>query len=113
MAAIVVTPVQGWKDRRKFLNLPWTIYRHDPHWIPKLRIIERELLGFRHHPFHETAEVATFLASRNGEVCGRVAAIVNHEHNRTHGEKRGFFGFFECIDDADVAGALFDAAQAG
>src|SRR5690606_7396903 len=45
-------------------------------------------------------------------VCGRVAAILNHEHNRVHKENRGFFGFFECRDDQEAANALFDAARA-
>ncbi|MBI2826004.1 MAG: N-acetyltransferase [Planctomycetia bacterium] len=101
-----------WGDRRRFLNLPWSLYRGDPNWVPSLRIVAKELLGYRRHPFHETAEVATFLASRDGELCGRIAAIVNHEHNRTHSERRGFFGFFESIDDPAVSTALFDAARA-
>ena len=52
----------------------------------------------------------TFLARRDGEVVGRIAGIVNHEHNRHFKERRGFFGFFECINDKAVAHALFDAA---
>lgn len=111
MAAVVVTPVKSWGDRRRFLNLPERLYQGDPHWIPRLRIIERELAGYAHHPFHETAEVQTFLARRDGELCGRVAAIINHEHNREHKEQRGFFGFFETIDDAAVSTALLDAVR--
>lgn len=109
---VVVRQVATWGDRRRFLNLPWSLYRGDPNWVPSLRIVAKELLGYRRHPFHETAEVATFLASRDGELCGRIAAIVNHEHNRTHSERRGFFGFFESIDDPAVSTALFDAARA-
>jgi hypothetical protein len=71
----------------------------------------KRLLGWKRHPFHETADVQTFLARRNGVVVGRIAAIVNHEHNRIHCERRGFFGFFECIDDRDVSTALFDACR--
>ena len=113
MAAVVVTPVKSWGDRGQFLNVPERLYKGDPYWIPRLRIIERELAGYPHHPFHETAEVQTFLARRGGEVCGRVAAIVNHEHNREHNEQRGFFGFFETVDDAAVSNALLDAVRDG
>ncbi len=111
MAAVVVRPVTSWGDRRRFLNLPEQLYRGDPYWIPRLRIIEKELVGYKHHPFHETAEVQTFLATRGDEVCGRVAAIINREHNREHKEERGFFGFFETVDDPAVAHALLDAVR--
>jgi len=55
--------------------------------------------------------VQTFLAYRSGEVCGRIAAIVNRGHIERYGEKRGFFGFFECCDDQEAANKLFDAAR--
>jgi GNAT superfamily N-acetyltransferase len=111
MAAVVVRPVNTWGDRRRFLNLPEQLYQNDPFWIPRLRIIEKELAGYAHHPFHETADVQTFLAWRGGKVCGRVAAVVNREHNREHKEQRGFFGFFETVDDAGVASALLDSVR--
>jgi GNAT superfamily N-acetyltransferase len=111
MAAVVVSPVTSWGDRRRFLNLPEQLYRGDPNWVPRLRIMEKELAGYKHHPFHETAEVQTFLARRGGQVCGRVAAIINREHNREHKEERGFFGFFETVNDPAVAHALLDAVR--
>jgi GNAT superfamily N-acetyltransferase len=52
-----------------------------------------------------------FLAERDGAVVGRIGAIVNDNHNKEHEENIGFFGFFECIDDQEVARALFDAAK--
>jgi len=68
------------------------------------------LLSRTKNPFFEHAEAEYFIAERNGEVVGRVAAISNRLHNETHGDKVGFFGFFECIDDQSVADALFEAA---
>ena len=111
MSEVVVKPVGSWFDRQKFINYAWSLYAGDPNWMPPLRINQRELLGYSRHPFHDCAEVQTFLARRNGEVCGRIAAIVNHEHNRVFQEQRGFFGFFESVNDQQVANALFDAAR--
>ena len=60
-------------------------------------------LSRKKNPFFEHAEAEYFLAERNGAVVGRIAAIENRLHNETHGDRVGFFGFFECIDDQDVA----------
>jgi len=69
------------------------------------------MLGWGHHPFFDNAEIVTLLADRDGRAAGRLAVLVNHAHNRKYNEQRGFFGFFECIDDAAVAGELFEAGQ--
>jgi len=70
------------------------------------------MVGYRRHPFYERNEAQTFLASRNGKVRGRIAAILNRGHIERFDEQLGFFGFFECVDDEEVAGRLFDAARA-
>jgi GNAT superfamily N-acetyltransferase len=111
MTNLVVKPVTSRADQKKFVNFPWKLYEGDPNWIPPLLMDHRRLLGYRHHPFHDVAQAQTFLATRGGEVCGRIVAIVNHVHNERAGEKRGFFGFFESLDDQNIANALFDAAR--
>lgn len=111
MPNLVVKPVQTRKEKRQFLELPWQLHRRDPNWIPPLRRNQRELVGYRSHPFYQDAVSQTFLALRDGEPCGRIAAIVYHGHNRCHNEQRGFFGFFDSIDDQEVATGLFDAAR--
>ena len=110
MSQLQIKRAETGYEKKQFLSLPWTIYRDDPHWIPPLRMNQKELLNFKRHPFYDNAEIQTFLAIRNGQPCGRIAAIVNHVHNERHDEKRGFFGFFESIDDSEVATGLFDTA---
>jgi GNAT superfamily N-acetyltransferase len=68
------------------------------------------LLSRSRNPFFEHAEAEYFLAQRDGEVVGRIAGIANRLHNETHDDRVGFFGFFECVDDPEVARALFDSA---
>ncbi|MBA3259033.1 MAG: hypothetical protein H0T68_06150 [Gemmatimonadales bacterium] len=68
------------------------------------------LLSRARNPFFEHAEAEYFLAEQAGEVVGRVAAISNRLHNETHGDRVGFFGFFECTDDQAVADVLLTAA---
>ncbi len=112
MGNIEIQPVMTRKQRKQFLQLPWAIYRDDPYWVPPLQVNQEELLNFRKHPFYDDAEIATFLALRDGVAVGRIAAIINHAHNRRHtNDQRGFVGFFECIHDLDVSHRLFDAAR--
>jgi GNAT superfamily N-acetyltransferase len=68
------------------------------------------LLSRTKNPFFEHAQAEYFIAERDGVVVGRIAAISNRLHNETHGDRVGFFGFFECIDDQAVADALLTAA---
>ncbi len=112
MPQLEVIPVETRRQRKQFFNLPWDLYRGDPNWIPPLRMVQKELLNFRPHPFYDAAEVCHFLALENGKPVGRVAAIINHAHNRWYHEQRGFLGFFESVDDVEVSGKLFDAARA-
>jgi GNAT superfamily N-acetyltransferase len=111
MAQLEVVPVDSRRLRKQFFNLPWDLYRGDPHWIPPIRLVQKELLGFRHHPFYDDAEIRNFLALEDGKPVGRISAIINHAHNRWYHENRGFFGFFESIDNQQVASGLFDAAR--
>ena len=109
-ASYQVSRVNGSKDQSEFLNLAWRIYKDDPNWVPPLRLNIMELVGFRKHPFYDNATIENFLVRKAGLVVGRISAIVNHGHNQRFEEKRGFFGFFECLDDQQAANALFAAA---
>jgi hypothetical protein len=111
MSSLTVKPVQTRREQKQFLELPWEIYRGDKNWVPPLRDNQKELVGYKPHPFYDDAEIQTFLALRDKRPCGRVAAIINRAHNRRYKEERGFFGFFESIDDQEVAAGLFDAAR--
>lgn len=79
--------------------------------MPPLRIAVRDALDKRANPFYRQADRQLFLALRHGRPVGRIAAIENRAHNQFHGDRVGFFGFFESIDDQDVANALFAAAE--
>ncbi|MBQ9127894.1 MAG: N-acetyltransferase, partial [Thermoguttaceae bacterium] len=105
----IVTPVSR-RDKKRFLLLPWEIYKNDPYWIPPLLASEKALVGYAKEPFYERNQIQTFLAVRDGKVVGRIAAILNVGHLERYNDKVGFFGFYESIDDQAVADALFAAA---
>lgn len=109
--SIQITPVSSGADLRAFVELPFRIYRGDPSWVPPLRSDVRWMLDPRKNPFWKHARRELFLARRDGRVVGRVAAIVDEEHNRVHQDRTAFFGFFECTNDPDAARGLLDAAE--
>jgi GNAT superfamily N-acetyltransferase len=110
VTALELTPVVTRQEREAFIALPYALHRADPCWVPMLRRDARALLSRRRNAFFEHAQADYFLARRGERVVGRVAAIHNRRHNETHGDRVGFFGFFECADDPQAARALLDAA---
>jgi GNAT superfamily N-acetyltransferase len=111
MPELEIQLVRTRRQRKQFLQFPWTLYAGDRYWVPPLRSNQKELVGYSPHPFYERNSGQTFLATRGGEVCGRIAAILNQGHNLQYNERRGFFGFFECRDDQEAANGLFDAVR--
>ncbi|MEM6689875.1 MAG: N-acetyltransferase [Planctomycetota bacterium] len=109
---VEVRAVTTRKLQKQFLDLEERLYRGNEHWVPPLWDQRRQLCNFKHHPFYDDAECQAFVAFRHGQPAGRILAIVNHGHNRRHQDKLGFFGFFECENDAEVASALFDQVHA-
>lgn len=110
---IQVRPAQGPKDLEDFIEFPYELHRNLPHWVPPLRLERREFLDPRKNPLFEYAQVQCFLATRDGKVVGTIAAVRNDRYGQFHPEEAhvGFFGLFECIDDPQVAAALFGAAS--
>ena len=99
------------KDLGRFFDVADRIYRGDPNWVPPLRDDVAKVFSPK-NPFFEHAEIQLFVARRGGEDVGRIAAVLDRAHNEFHGERTGFFGFFESENDAAVASALLDAAAA-
>ena len=108
---VTVRPVQSKKDLKTFISIPWKIYANDPNWVPLLKMDMKNILSKEKNPFWKHAEGEYFIAWRDGEPVGTIAAIINHNHNSFHDERTGFFGFFESIEDESVAHALLNAAE--
>jgi hypothetical protein len=108
---VQITAATSRRDVNRFIDVPWRLIdrKQYPQWVPPLRVSVKDVLD-RKNPFYNNAERELFIAYRDGKPVGRIAAIENRAHNEFHGDKVGFFGFFECADDPEAAGALFDAA---
>jgi GNAT superfamily N-acetyltransferase len=95
-------------DSRRFVDFPFKLYKDCPQWVPPLLIDAYMFLNHEKHPFFEHSDADFFVAVRDGEVVGRIAAIENRSYNRYHNKKTANFYLFDCIEDQAVANALFE-----
>ena len=98
---------------KDFITFPWTarIYENDPAWIPPIIRDQKNLFDRRKGYFFEIGEAEFFLAYKNSSLVGRITAQVNHLYENKYNNDTGFFGFFEAVNDPEVACALFDTAS--
>lgn len=109
--SLVLEPITDKKGIMTLIEFPFKLYQGDQQWVPPLIEERRDFLDPRKNPFFEHARVQLFLARRDGEVVGTIGAVVDDNHNQVHNERAGGFGFFEAIDDQQVADALLGAAE--
>lgn len=110
MSAIEVSEVSSRRERNAFIKFPWRIYANDPAWVPPLIIERKGFIDRRHHPFYKHGDAALFLARKNGEIVGRIMASDDPNYNSLHQSNAGCFGLFECVNDRNIAAALFERA---
>jgi len=113
MHTIKIREVSGKKGTYEFIDVLWKIcnQKEYPQWVPPLRLSVYENLDTEKNPFYKRAQLQMFIAEKDGKPVGRIAAIENKGHNEFYNDKTGFYGFFECINDQEVANALFQAAE--
>lgn len=106
-----VSAVRGWFEKEAFLKLPWRFYRGDPAWVPPMLFDVRKQTDPKRGDFFQHSQAEFFLARRGREIVGRIAAMHNRRHLAANPDGAGFFGFFECEDNADTARALLETAE--
>jgi len=94
-------------DVRRFIDFPFALYADCPQWVPPLRADVRTMLNPDKHPFYEHSEADFFIAVQGGKDVGRIAALENKPYNAYHDVRQAQFYLFECVDDQEVANALF------
>jgi hypothetical protein len=98
-------------DLRRFIELPYRLYRDDPVWVPPLRTEQRKQVDRRRNPMLDHCTLEFFLAEDGGETVGRVAAFVDHLAIRHWGEPVGLFGSYECANDVGASRMLLESAR--
>jgi GNAT superfamily N-acetyltransferase len=111
VSKVEISEVSSRRERNAFIKFPWRIYANDPAWVPPLIIERKAFLDPKRHPFYRHGDAALFLARKNGEIVGRIMASDDPNYNSLHQSNVGCFGLFECINNRDVAAALFERAE--
>jgi GNAT superfamily N-acetyltransferase len=102
--------VESSSDLNTFIKVPFDIYRDDPNWVPPLITERKDFFNKSKNPFFRSAKTRLFLARKNSKYVGRIAICVNYSYNEFHEVNTGFFGFFDCVEDYEVAELLFKVA---
>lgn len=108
--AVIIKPVQTKEDKLRFVKSQWNFYKNDKNWVPPLIADRMKLLDTEKNPFYQHSQIQLWTAEDNGQIVGRIGAIINDNHLKIHNDKTGFWGFFECVNDQNVANQLFDTA---
>ena len=93
---------------RRFIKIQFDLYANHPQWVPPLFMDAEMQLNREKHPYYEHSDADFFIAERDGRDVGRIAALENRHFNEYHGTREAEFYLFDCIDDLEVAGALFE-----
>jgi hypothetical protein len=111
MSGIRVVDVQTQRDRKAFVKFPMRLFADCPYYVPPLIVEELATLSPKKNPAFEMAEARLFLAYKGDEIVGRVAAILSHAANGKNQTKNVRFGWFDSINDLEVASGLLEAVE--
>jgi GNAT superfamily N-acetyltransferase len=95
---------------RRFVHFPFRVYAEHELWVPPILIDVHTRLNRSKHPFYEHSDADFFLAVREQDVVGRMAVMENKPYNDYHDKRQAQFYYFECVQDLEVANALFERA---
>ncbi|WP_179344824.1 GTP cyclohydrolase [Winogradskyella ursingii] len=100
------------KELRTFVKFPFQLYKDSKFWVPPIIRQELETFNKEKNPIFKDAEARFFLAYKNDQVVGRVAAIINWLEVDKQQIKKMRFGWFDFIDDLDVSKSLMEKVEA-
>lgn len=109
--SIEIKEVKTRRELRKFVNFPELLYKDNPYYVPPLVFDQMDTLDQKKGAAQEFCDSKLYLAYKDGKLAGRVAAIVNKLANKQWDHKEVRFGWYDFIDDPQVARALMDKVE--
>ncbi|NOZ46871.1 MAG: hypothetical protein GXO79_08815 [Chlorobi bacterium] len=108
---LTIKEISGKRDLKKFIKFQYKLYRGNKYYVPPLLISELDTLLPAKNPAYEFCEAKFWLAYSNNKIVGRIAGIINHKYIETWDKKQARFSWFDCIEDENVAFALFETVE--
>lgn len=109
--AVIIKEVQTRSELRKFVNFPEKLYRDNPYYVPPIVFDQMDTLDQKKGAAQEFCDSKLYLAYKDGELVGRVAAIINKLANKQWDHKEVRFGWYDFVDDREVSKALMDKVE--
>lgn len=107
--AVDIREVKSAKDLKEFVKFPFRLYKNNPYWVPPLIQFEESTLNRSKNPAFQYCEARYWLAEVDGEVVGRIAAIVHGDEAKE--KKLIRFGWIDFVDDREVSKKLIETAE--
>ncbi len=111
MSTIEIKQVTNRKELTQFIQFYYDLYRGNNCAVPYLFSEEMNTLRSDRNPSFECCDAKYFMAFRDGQLVGRVAAIINRRANERWERKQIRFGWFDFVDDKEVSKALLKAVE--
>ena len=99
------------KEMKAFVKFPFKLYKDNPYWVPPIINDEIDSFDKTINPVFKHADARFFVALKNNEIVGRVAAIINHTEINEQKLKKMRFGWFDFIDDIEVSKMLLGKVE--
>ena len=98
-------------DLNKFIDFPHDLYKGDSNYVPEIYLAMKDHLNQAKNPYFKHSTAAFYLAYWEGKIVGRISATINTNYNKFHNSNVGWFGFFDCIENYEVASQLLNTAK--
>jgi len=108
---IQIKKVNTSRELKRFVAFQYSLYKDNKYWVPPIRRDELKSLKKDKNPAFDFCEATYWLAYRNGKIVGRIAGIINHKYNEKWNVEKARFGWFDFIDEQEVASALLTAVE--
>lgn len=99
------------QERARFVDFAFELYKDSKLWVPPIRSDAMKILDKTRHPFYEHSYADFFVVEEGDTVLGRIAMLENRSFNKFHNSKSAFFGYFEVVENIDVARLLLRKAM--
>ena len=114
MNLIKVVAISSKRDIKSYVRFKNNLYRGNKYAVPTLEMDEIATLNPKKNPASDFCEWQCYLAyNEKGDIVGRITAIINNNANKTWNKKEGRFGFFDFIEDIDVAVRYYIPLKSG